>query len=144
MIQFNILLYFFAGVYHKKRKIFIGENQKYNQWSNSLSTHAEIDALNRLKSKNINIKRYKFDLLVIRISKTGKLGESRPCYHCLKKLEESGIKIKNVYYSTNLFGIQKEKFNLMKDSDKTTYSRGYRTSMRKHKNIEKLKNKNII
>jgi hypothetical protein len=65
--------------------------------------HAEQDAINRLpilpKKKtlaNINI-------LVIRISKSGKLGTSKPCEKCIYAMkmlpERRGYRIKNVYYS---------------------------------------------
>lgn len=111
----------------------MGENERYNPWSSDLSTHAEINALNKLKDKKINLKRKKFDLLVVRLSKTERLGESRPCYHCLHKLEQSGVKIQNIYYSTRDNIIVKEKFNQMKESEKTTFSSGYRRSMARSK-----------
>lgn len=120
------------GTYEKEMLV-IGENKYSNNNSFIMSTHAEIDALNKLKTKkNVNIKNNKFDLVVIRLSRTGKLGESRPCFHCLEKLENSNVKIRNVYYSSN-DTIVKEKFNIMKDSDKTIYCSGYRQNMRKLK-----------
>lgn len=124
----------------RKGKIAIGENQRNNPWSENLSTHAEISALNNLKTKNINLRRQEFELLVIRLSPTGHLGESRPCFHCLSKLEQarSGVKIKNIYYSTSKGIIIKEKFSQMKESKKTTYSSGYRRSMSKHKKVKKF------
>jgi hypothetical protein len=47
------------------------------------------------------------------MSKKGEIGESRPCYHCLKSLKKSGIKIKHVYYSTEAKIITREKFKDM-------------------------------
>ncbi len=127
---------FFQRGSFEKETFTMGENKQTSQWSFFfMSTHAEIDALNKLKSKkNINLKN-RFDLMVIRISKTGILGESRPCFHCLQTLEKSGVKIHNVYYSTEKGKIVREKFNTMKESKKTTYSSGYRRSMQKHKKI---------
>jgi len=119
-------------------KIAVGENNRNNPWNTMLSIHAEIDALNKLMSKKNNLKRTSYDLIVIRLSKTGKLGESRPCYHCLQKLENSGLKIKNVYYSTRGGNLEKERFKYMKESHKTTYSSGYRRSMRRHNEIKKF------
>lgn len=118
----------------KGNKIIIGENERFNPCSDYLSTHAEISALKNLRAKNFKFKRQSYDLLVIRLSPKGYLGESRPCYHCLQKLEQvnSGIKIKYIYYSTYNGNIIKEKFYLMKESNKTTYSSGYRRSMNRH------------
>ena len=64
-------------------------------------------------------------MIVIRVSRTGKLGESRPCFHCLEKLEKSDVNIQNVYYSTKEGVIEKEKLKSMKDSEKTIYCSGY-------------------
>lgn len=78
---------------------------------NTIDYHAEINAFMKInKWKN----RPKIlDLLVIRYSKSGKLGESRPCFHCIMKLKQSNIGLRNVYYSTNNGIIIKEKFNNM-------------------------------
>lgn len=87
--------------------------------------------------------RCKYDLLVIKISHTKRLKESRPCYHCLRKLERSGIKIQNVYYSTRDSIIMKEKFSEMRESENTVYSSGYLQSMKRHhKNIDQFVYKN--
>ncbi|ARF08633.1 hypothetical protein Catovirus_1_683 [Catovirus CTV1] len=124
---------FFRKGMADKDTLVIGENKHSAKDEGKMflsSIHAEIDALYKLKSKK-NSKNNKYELMVVRISKTGKLGESRPCYHCLEKLENSGIKIHNVYYSTKNNIILKEKFNTMKYSDKTIYCSAYRQNMRK-------------
>lgn len=97
----------------------------------SVSTHAEIDALNKLLklkiSKKDKRKYEKMDLLVVRLSKTiGRLGISRPCYHCLSTLMNSDIEIKYVYYSTNDGRIVREKFKDMIESELTKISTGWR------------------
>lgn len=126
----HFAIFFRRGTFEKET-IVIGENQILGQSSYFfMSTHAEIDALNKLKSKKYMSTKTRFDLMVIRISKTGILGESRPCYHCLEKLENSGVKIHNVYYSTKNGLLTKEKFNTMKESKKTVYSSGYRRNMK--------------
>ncbi len=79
------------------------------------STHAEIDAVNKVITWKNRPK--KMDLLVIRVSATGILGESRPCYHCLKKMMLSGVNIIDVYYSTSDGTIIHEKFKDMLKSD---------------------------
>lgn len=91
------------------------------------SKHAEIDVLNKIVSKK-NLPK-SVDLLVIRLTKTGQLSESRPCYHCLTTLGMSRLNIKYVYYSTASGTIVREKFREMLESDKTYISSGMRKTM---------------
>jgi hypothetical protein len=42
----------------------------------------------------------KLDLIVIRINKLGTLSNSRPCYNCLKMMQDIGIK--KIYYSSGI------------------------------------------
>jgi len=44
--------------------------------------------------------RSKFDLVVIRLSKTGDINNARPCHNCLKMMKVVGIR--RVYYSSDL------------------------------------------
>jgi hypothetical protein len=92
------------------------------------SIHAEHNALMKL----IRLNRYrrminrcdKLDLVVIRFSKCGTLGESRPCKDCLTRLTNSDININNVYYSNSSGELVMEKFSNMFDSELTKYSTG--------------------
>lgn len=70
------------------------------------------------------------DLIVIRYSHDGELASSRPCFHCLKTFVNSGIRLKNVYYS-NDGEIIKEKFSEMLESDLTTMTSGMRRKQSK-------------
>ena len=88
------------------------------------SKHAEMDVLNKVKNKKNMPK--KIDLMVIRLTKTGLLTESRPCYHCLCFMEKSKLNIQNVYYSTGQGTIVKEKLIDMKSNPKTCISSGMR------------------
>jgi cytidine deaminase len=70
------------------------------------SIHAEHDAISKLPTlSEYRFKRHKkrIDLLVIRASKTGCLGMSRPCYHCLLLMTalppKKGYQIHRIYYS---------------------------------------------
>jgi hypothetical protein len=116
------------------KKLATGENSNTPSWNSPVSTHAEIAALNRLQShqyfraKNKRNRKVEYDLLVIRLGKSGKLGSSRPCYHCLNTMEKSNIKIRYVYYSTEDGTIKREKFTQMKISPLTYISNG-----RKHR-----------
>ncbi len=72
------------------------------------------------------------DMIVVRYSNDGQLCQSRPCYHCLRTLTNSNIRIKNVYYSVK-DGICKEKFSEMFASDLTSVSSGMRRRNRNEK-----------
>lgn len=111
------------------KKLVKGENSDLPSYNSPISTHAEINALNRLlEYKGKKISRVKYDLLVIRLSKGGKMASSRPCYHCICTMEKSNVKIRYVYYSTIEGTIEREKFNKMKLSPLTYISSG-----RKHR-----------
>lgn len=72
------------------------------------SIHAESSAIHNLKplqKKNRNKKHEKnIDLLVIKTTKTGKLGMSKPCIKCIIDMaslpHKKGYNIKNVLFST--------------------------------------------
>ena len=104
-------------------KVAIGTNSN-TKYGFMPSTHAEIDAIEKIKHKKNNPK--KVDLLVIRLTKSGLLAESRPCYHCLCFMERSSINIKYVYYSTSNGTIAKERLFEMKSSSITCISSGMR------------------
>jgi cytidine deaminase len=92
------------------------------------SVHAEHAAIMKLlKYKN---RPQNLDLLVIRFSKRGKLGASRPCYHCLKRLEniveKHNVNICSIFYSTENGDIDEESLQNMRFSHKTYKSAGFR------------------
>ncbi len=68
---------------------------KVNQTTMNLSIHAEINAL--ASTRIFQTKG--MDILVIRVSKTLVLRNSRPCNACIDKLKQKGIR--NVYYSNS-------------------------------------------
>ena len=92
------------------------------------SKHAEIDAINKIKKKK-NLPK-QVDIVVIKLTKSGQLGESRPCYHCLCSLERSNLNIKHVYYSTKNNTIIREKLADMKYCEHTQISSGMRHAMK--------------
>ncbi len=110
----TMLLSFFGGNQSRWKKVVKGENSE--------KKHAETEALSKIKMNS----RKKYDLLVVRLTRSGKLSSSRPCFHCLCKLEKSGVKIRHVYYSTQDGTIAREKFTEMKDSPLTYISSGHR------------------
>lgn len=77
-------------------------------------THAEMDVMRKFLSKMYKkrIKYKEVDMMVIKISKTGCITNSQPCYHCaLEMANQKRIKIKNIFYSNDEGCIEKHKFN---------------------------------
>lgn len=101
-----------ALIFSKRSTLSYGQNYLLPKNSTYNSVHAEHDAILNLP---VNEKKHakKVDILVIRASKTGKLGMSKPCCHCIHSMTdlalEKGYHITNVYYSTNEGTIVKEK-----------------------------------
>jgi hypothetical protein len=116
--------------YFNKTKIIIGENSSKRLGNTPIYTHAEMDVIRKMynnKTFNTNKRIDKFDVLVIRVSKIGKLGSSRPCYHCISGMMSTPIvKINYVYYSTNDGIIVREKLDRMLESELTIVSTGWK------------------
>lgn len=90
--------------------------------------HAECDAL--LKLKYLNNKKLKsIDLIVIRISSTNKLKNSKPCSHCISIMNKIAIKkgynINKILYSDGNNNLIEITLNALNMEDKH-YSRFYR------------------
>jgi hypothetical protein len=79
---------------------------------NNISKHAEYDLINKL-NRIPNVKTNRIDILVIKLSKNGYLGSSKPCMHCLNIMYKSKYKIRYIYYSNNNREIVREKFTQM-------------------------------
>lgn len=78
-----------------------GQNQSYIDGS---SEHAEINCIKHLPPrKNWNRQLLIVDMMVIRVSKTGLLGNSAPCIHCLRSIthlpHKMGYHINRIYYT---------------------------------------------
>lgn len=86
----------------------IGFNSTFTKYKYMTSTHAEMDAM--IKIKNYKNKPKKLDLYIFRISSGGKIGSSCPCYHCMYELEKSRLNIINVYYFSQDGIMVKRKF----------------------------------
>lgn len=71
----------------------------------------------------------KLDLLVIRVSKTGQFGNSKPCIHCIlklaKNLPEKGYTLRTVYYTDEFGNIISSQFNDLLHESKPHVSRFY-------------------
>ena len=127
---------FFSKINETKHNTIITgtSSGRYAYKSIPISRHAEIDVLKKEK-KNYCLTRKirKFDLIVVKVSKTGNISTARPCYHCIKQLEcASFVRIKNIFYSNKEGNIIKETFEQLIKSvyDGTAIiSSGYRMRM---------------
>lgn len=76
--------------------------------------HAEADALYRLPLRN-NKKLQSIHLCVIKTTKTGKLGNSKPCFHCISTLiaeaPKKGYRIEWIFYSKETGEMEKCKLS---------------------------------
>lgn len=122
-----------ACIFYKKNnnffKIFTGINNYIHINKNQCTIHAEIAALNKLKILKTN-KFKKINLLVIKVSNTGKIGNSKPCIKCIEKMNNlpisKGYCIKNIYYSNENGNIIKNKIKNLIDDDNKHLSRYYK------------------
>jgi len=122
-----------ACVFYKKNnnifKINTGINNYININKNQSTIYAEISALNKLKYVQSK-KCKKINLLVIKVSYTGKIGNSKPCIKCIEKMHclpiEKGYSIKNIYYSDENGKIIKNKIQNLINDDNKHLSRYYK------------------
>lgn len=89
--------------------------------------HSEVDAIGKIKHRRKNPE--SVDLIVVRFSKTGILGDSRPCYHCIDFMMKSRLNIKYIYYSLATGVIVRERLSEMLKSDKTYVSSGMKQNL---------------
>lgn len=116
------------------------------------SVHAEDHAIQRLPSRPSNKKRlHKLDILVVRVSKTGLMGNSKPCHHCLmllsQQLPQRGYYISHVYFSNEQGDIQCMKLSTLLYHDEHHFSRFQKEQqaqleeMERQRKIVKTKNR---
>lgn len=101
----------FALLFHKDQVLSFGTNHYI---SNTKTVHAELNVWKNLKPILSN-KKKNICLMVIRISGTGVIGNSKCCSHCLRNInklsERKGYKIKYIYYSDKNGNIVKSNLN---------------------------------
>lgn len=102
-------------------------NSYYNSKVFPFSSHSEINSINKcIKLGNVIRNRPKVILIVVKLSKTGILGMSKPCYHCRLFINSNyeNLNLIKIYYSNknNL-----EELNIMNLLDKESQhlSAGY-------------------
>lgn len=115
----------------KTNKMSIGENIMLRT---DVTKHAEMTALDRLQRLCTRNRVETYDIVVIRVSRTGTLGSSRPCLHCIQAmLKHPRVRVRNVYYSTNTGVIVREKLSEMLETKPPYISAGwaFRLKLRK-------------
>jgi len=90
-----------------KKNVFYEISKGYNNYRcyhKYCTTHAEMDAINKLKSRDRHKKPLKVNIMVIRVNNSGNLCSSQPCHKCIEYMKtvavNKGYKIKKIYYST--------------------------------------------
>jgi len=100
-------------------------------------THAEISAMHRIGRGRTTRAQYwekmiRIDLMVIRVSRGGGLGNSRPCSHCIKILAGNyKLKINRIHYTdTDGMLVSTTLSKLLEDQNNGIQhvSRGYQTN----------------
>lgn len=102
------ILYNKSKIYCVGYNKFIGHTHIFGKKMMLPSRHAEMDVISKLiKSKKnlINkVKKQKLNLIVIRYTKKGTFGNSKPCSNCIKFMKSSGLHFKKItYYEDNKF-----------------------------------------
>jgi hypothetical protein len=100
------------------------------------SIHAEIDAVMKLPTLPRNKKLKKIDILVIKVSKTGVLGSSKPCLDCLNKLNtyvvNRGYSLIKVHFSTQGGDIKSKKFIELLNEDNPHISKFFKNTYKEN------------
>jgi len=100
------------------------------------TTHVEGDAINNLKPRRDKKHLKVVDICVIKTSKTGKLGYSRPCLNCMLAMEinapKKGYRIDWVYFTTMDGNIERHKLTHLIQSGEYHLSSFYKNNNFKH------------
>jgi len=113
------------------KKLAMGSSSRMVNHSTS-SIHAEHDCM----QKTARLNRYrrflspgdKVDVMVVRMSRSGIIGYSRPCRNCLRRLAKSKYPINQIYYTIDPDKLVVERFSEMYDSPLTKMSSADRRS----------------
>lgn len=97
---------------------------------NTPQTHAERDAINKLKPLPSSKKHLQnINLLVVRLSSKSKIQNSKPCANCISYMklipQKKGYKIKHIYYSNHDGHIIKSNLKRL-EMEELHYSKYYR------------------
>lgn len=100
-----------------------------NGRSTRCSFHAEANAIRKLASHKGTKNNKSFELVVIRVSPTGVIGNSKPCFQCIQQIIKSRFNISKVYYSDANGDIICENVNQLLNTDTIHISHGLRQKL---------------
>lgn len=88
---------------NSRRIIFYKFNVFYNSTKFPYSSHSEVEGIKHYLKKYKSRHNSKIIFIVVKVSKTGKIGNSKPCKYCAIHLHNhfSNINIDSIFYSTN-------------------------------------------
>ncbi len=79
--------------------------------STRCSLHAEANAIRKAASNRSIKDTSSVDIIVIRVSPTGVIGQSKPCFQCMQQISKARFRISKVYYSNAAGDIVCENIN---------------------------------
>ncbi len=103
------IFYHCATIFTEKRGAICPLSYGENQFRGKKCIHAEADAINNIPFKKDG-RLLKVSLLVLRVTKSGRYMMSKPCMHCIKKMNDiisKNYKISTVYYTNESGEIEK-------------------------------------
>ena len=106
-IEFNLMhnkyvnKHFAFIVDSKTGKVICHDSNVYYKYSFPISQHAEVKTICKYYSNVRSIPRQKKHLIVVKISKTGCLSNSKCCINCVRFIRNNyeNLLLKNIYYS---------------------------------------------
>ena len=100
-----------------------------NHYNDIGTTHAEEDSIRNLPPRHRKNYMKKINILVIRTTKTGKIGMSKPCLNCLRTMTKLSTYrqyvIKKIFYSDNNGDIVSTTLKKLYECDNQHISRFY-------------------
>lgn len=110
------------GTMGKNNYLAYGDNTSSSKFEYIANDHAEINALKKLKPRDKTKKLRGIDLVVVKVNKSGKLLNSKPCADCIEKMDRIpstfGYYINRIFYSTAEGTIIKTNLRRLKREDK--------------------------
>jgi hypothetical protein len=97
--------------------------------STRCSFHAEANAIRKLASHKGTKNNKSMDLVVIRVSPTGVIGNSKPCFQCIQQIMRSRFNISRIYYSNAEGDIICESINQLLRTDTIHIAHGIREKL---------------
>lgn len=120
-----------------------------NGKSTRCSVHAEANAIRKAASNRSIKNKTSVDIIVIRVSPTGIIGQSKPCFQCMQQMSKARFRISKVYYSNASGDIVCENINQLLRTNIIHIGFGLREKLQRYSSgdipIEEfLKNKALI